>query len=77
MQVRGFRRRRIADRGFVLSDHVDWTALMQTIEETGCERVIATHGYTGPVVRYLNERGRESIAFETRFKDEGEKEEED
>jgi putative mRNA 3-end processing factor len=75
MQVRGFRRRRSADRGFVLSDHVDWAALMQTIEETGCERVIATHGYTRPLVRYLNERGMEAIAFETRFKDEGEEEE--
>jgi putative mRNA 3-end processing factor len=75
MQVRGFRRRRSADRGFVLSDHVDWAALMQTIEDTGCEHVIATHGYTRPLVRYLNERGMEATAFETRFKDEGEEEE--
>jgi len=75
MQVRGFRRRRSADRGFVLSDHVDWSGLMQTIEETGRQRVIATHGYTRPLVRYLNERGMEAIAFETRFKDEGEEEE--
>ncbi len=75
MQVRGFRRRRSADRGFVLSDHVDWPGLMQTIEETGAKRVIATHGYTGPVVRYLNERGMDAAAFETRFRDEGEEEE--
>jgi putative mRNA 3-end processing factor len=75
MQVRGFRRRRSADRGFVLSDHVDWPGLMHTIEETGAQRVIATHGYTGPVVRYLTERGMEAAAFETRFKDEGEEEE--
>jgi putative mRNA 3-end processing factor len=32
MQVRGFRRRRSADRGFIVSDHVDWPALMQTID---------------------------------------------
>ena len=75
MQVRGIRRRRSADRGFVLSDHVDWSALMQTIEETRCERVVATHGYTRPLVRYLKERGMDAIAFETRFKDEGEEEE--
>jgi putative mRNA 3-end processing factor len=77
MQVRGIRRRRSADRGFVISDHVDWPALMQTIEETGCERVIATHGYIRPLVRYLSERGMEALAFETRFKDEGEEEEEE
>jgi putative mRNA 3-end processing factor len=75
MQVRGIRRRRSADRGFVLSDHVDWPALMQTIEESGASKVILTHGYTGPVVRYLRERGRDASAFETRFKNEGEEEE--
>jgi putative mRNA 3-end processing factor len=76
MQVRGIRRRRSADRGFVISDHVDWPALMQTIEETGCERVIATHGYTRPVVRFLAEKGMDAMAFETSFKDDGEDEEE-
>ena len=75
MQVRGFRRRRSADRGFVISDHVDWPALMQTIDETGAERIIATHGYTGPLVRYLSEKGTHATAFETRFKNEGEDDE--
>ena len=32
MRVRGNRRRRGFDRGFVLSDHVDWPALLRTIE---------------------------------------------
>lgn len=76
MQVRGIRRRRSADRGFVLSDHVDWLALMQTIEESEASRVILTHGYTQLVARFLRERGMEADAFETRFKDEGEEEEE-
>jgi putative mRNA 3-end processing factor len=75
--VRGFRRRRSADRGFVLSDHVDWPALMQTISETKCERVIATHGYTQTLVRYLTEKGMDAIAFETRFKNEGEEDEDE
>ena len=35
MQVRGARRRRAIDRGFVLSDHVDWPALLGAIEATG------------------------------------------
>jgi putative mRNA 3-end processing factor len=75
MQVRGFRRRRSADRGFVLSDHVDWNGLLKTIEETGAQRVIFTHGYSAAMARYLTEKGMEASAFETRFKNEGEEEE--
>ena len=64
MQVRGARRRRSLDRGFVLSDHVDWPALISTIGATGAERVWVTHGYREQVVRFLTERGiaAESIA---------------
>ncbi len=75
MQVRGFRRRQAADRGFVLSDHVDWPGLLQTIRESGAQHIIATHGYTGPVVRYLREQGMEAEEFATRFKGEGDDEE--
>ncbi len=32
MQIRGARRRRALDRGFVLSDHVDWPALLAAID---------------------------------------------
>ena len=47
MQVRGNRRRRGLDRGFVLSDHADWPGLLAAIEATGAERVFATHGSVG------------------------------
>ena len=47
MLVRGARRRRSLDRGFPLSDHVDWPGLLEAIEATGAERVWVTHGYTG------------------------------
>jgi putative mRNA 3-end processing factor len=57
MQVRGARRRRAIDRGFVLSDHVDWPALLGAIEATGAECVWVTHGYREQVVRYLTEKG--------------------
>lgn len=77
MQVRGQRRRQAVDRGFVLSDHVDWPNLMATIEGSGAEHVIATHGYTGPLVRYLRERGLSAAEFPTRFKGEMEDTEED
>jgi len=39
MQIRGNRRRRAMDRGFVLSDHVDWPDLLMTIRDTQAEEV--------------------------------------
>lgn len=67
MRIRGTRRRRAVDRGFVLSDHADWTDLMATIRETGAEQVWVTHGYTAAVARYLRERGIEAYTIETRY----------
>ncbi len=67
MRVRGQRRRRSIDRGFVLSDHVDWPGLMATVRETGAERVFVTHGYTAAVARWLSEQGLEAYPLETRF----------
>ncbi len=57
MQIRGNRRRRNVDRGFVISDHVDWPDLIRTIHETGARRVIATHGDASALVRILREEG--------------------
>lgn len=67
MRVRGQRRRRSIDRGFVLSDHVDWPGLMATVAETGAERVLVTHGYTNVVARWLSEQGLDAHPLETRF----------
>jgi putative mRNA 3-end processing factor len=67
MQVRGTRRRRAIDRGFVLSDHADWEGLLWAIRETGAARVGVTHGYVGPLVRWLKESGLESFAVPTRY----------
>jgi putative mRNA 3-end processing factor len=74
MQIRGNRRRQAVDRGFVLSDHVDWPNLQSTIAGTGAEHIIATHGYTGPLVRYLRESGKSAEEFRTRFEGDGETE---
>ncbi|CAN5295302.1 ligase-associated DNA damage response exonuclease [soil metagenome] len=70
MRVRGARRRRSLDRGFVMSDHADWQGLTETIAATGAERVLVTHGYTPPLVRYLTELGIDAQALETAFKGE-------
>lgn len=69
MQLRGARRRRAVDRGFVLSDHADWPGLQQAIAATGAERVIVTHGYEAVMVRWLQERGLQAGSFETEFGD--------
>ncbi len=67
MRVRGARRRRALDRGFTLSDHVDWPSLMRAVDATGASQVWVTHGYTAPVVRWLRERGLDACAVQTRF----------
>lgn len=62
MQIRGNRRRRALDRGFVLSDHADWPALLQTVAESRAERILTTHGYAEELTRFLREKG---LAAET------------
>lgn len=73
MRIRGARRRRSLDRGFVLSDHADWPGLMSAIRASGAQRVWVTHGYRAPVVDWLKEQGLDAQAVETRF--EGEQDE--
>lgn len=70
MQIRGARRRRALDRGFVLSDHADWPGLLWAIKSCGAEQVYVTHGYVEPLVRWLNETGLDARSFETPFGDE-------
>ena len=65
MRVRGVRRQRSYDRGFVISDHADWPALLQTVTDTGASRVLATHGYAEPFARHLSENGIESGVIRT------------
>lgn len=67
MRIRGTRRRRSVDRGFVLSDHVDWPGLLAAIEATGAERVLLTHGYTEVVAHWLRTRGKDARALVTRY----------
>jgi putative mRNA 3-end processing factor len=72
MRIRGTRRRRSLDRGFVLSDHADWPALLQAIDETRAETVWVTHGYRAPLVRWLEEHGRRAVIVETPQEEDGE-----
>jgi len=70
MRLRGNRRRRGVDRGFVLSDHADWPGLQQAIRATGASRIIVTHGSVSTMVRWLQEQGLQASGFVTRYGDE-------
>jgi putative mRNA 3-end processing factor len=72
MRVRGTRRRRGFDRGFVISDHADWPDLLRTIADTGAERVLTTHGYSDSLARYLREQGQAAGTLATPFQGETE-----
>ncbi len=72
MAIRGAKRRRAADRGFVLSDHADWDGLISAIDSTGCECVYLTHGYTATFTRYLNEIGFNASEVHTLYGDDEE-----
>lgn len=70
MSIRGMRRRRTVDRGFALSDHVDWPSLLGTIRATGAEQVLVTHGYRESLVRWLTEHGVQARVVASAWKGE-------
>jgi putative mRNA 3-end processing factor len=73
MAVRGTRRRRSADRGFVLSDHADWEGLVSAITATEAEKVYLTHGNTASFGRFLQEeKGIDAVELKTLFGEEEE-----
>jgi putative mRNA 3-end processing factor len=63
MQVRGARRRRGYDRGFIVSDHADWRGLVRSVEDCGAKRIYVTHGDGEALIRYLRERGHDARAL--------------
>ena len=67
MMVRGARRQRAVDRGFVLSDHADWPELLEAIGATRAETVYVTHGFIPELVRWLNENGTNAVPLKTKF----------
>ena len=67
MALRGARRRRNADKGFVLSDHADWEGLNKAISLTGAENVFVTHGYTDILSKWLIDKGLNAHPLETNF----------
>jgi len=67
MALRGVRRRRSVDRGFIMSDLADWKGLNDAIRATGAERIFVTHGYTSVFRRWLEEQGYDAAIVETAY----------
>jgi putative mRNA 3-end processing factor len=70
MQMRGARRRRAADIGFVLSDHADWNDLNTAIKATEAQEIYVTHGFSRIYSQYLKEKGYDAKVVETAFEGE-------
>ncbi|MDX2244413.1 MAG: ligase-associated DNA damage response exonuclease [Leptolyngbyaceae cyanobacterium bins.302] len=72
MAVRGARRRRGYERGFVLSDHADWQGLVSTVLQSRASTVYVTHGQSDVLSRYLNEvLDIHALPLKTLFEGEG------
>ena len=69
MMLRGRKNWQHLDKGFILSDHADWQELNATINATGCERVVITHGYSEVMAKWLCEQGYEALAEKTTYND--------
>ena len=67
MALRGVRRRRAADQGFIVSDHADWDGLNTAIKETEAEKIFVTHGYTSQFQRWLSEQGYDAHIVSTDY----------
>lgn len=71
MQLRGARRRRNADMGFVMSDHCDWAGLNEAVLATGAENIYVTHGYRSIYAKWLREQYKlNAVELETQFEGE-------
>ena len=67
MALRGTRRRRNPDKGFILSDHADWSGLNQAVEATGADHIYVTHGYRNALAGWFNEKGKNASVLDTEF----------
>ncbi|MGB1915584.1 MAG: ligase-associated DNA damage response exonuclease [Paracoccaceae bacterium] len=67
MAIRGIKRRRAADKGFVISDHADWNGLNLAIKATEAEKIFVTHGYTDSFSKWLQFKGLNASVVKTEF----------
>ncbi|NVJ88569.1 MAG: ligase-associated DNA damage response exonuclease [Flavobacteriaceae bacterium] len=67
MQIRGNRRWKGVDAGFVVSDHADWDGLLTAVKATEAEKVYVTHGSQAVFSKYLNDIGIKAHELKTEF----------
>jgi putative mRNA 3-end processing factor len=60
MQLPYSEKRFKVEKGFTISDHVDWNALNKVVKDTGASRVFTIHGFTKQFTQWLNDQGIES-----------------
>ncbi len=65
MATKKMRKSNSGDRGFVLSDHVDWPSLLTAVSETGADQIYTNHGFSKEVAKYLSERGYDARVLPT------------
>jgi putative mRNA 3-end processing factor len=63
MRVRGRARQRGVELPLVVSDHVDWDDLLQTIEEVQAQEIWVTHGRDDALVHQIAKMGRRGRAL--------------
>lgn len=67
MAIRGTRRRRNPDIGFILSDHADWKGLNLAVDATGADHIYVTHGYRNALANWFAEKGKHASVLDTEF----------
>lgn len=70
MTLRGARRRRNVDTGFVLSDHADWHELNEAVKLSQAEHIYVTHGYTSVFAGWLSQNGYDARTVQTEYEGE-------
>jgi putative mRNA 3-end processing factor len=62
MCASGAPQRHGVERGFVLSDHADWQGVIDTVKESGAERVWTLHGHAEELAAQLRSMGLDACA---------------
>ena len=60
MRVRNRARQKGVELPLVISDHADWEALCTTVAETGCSKLLVTHGEADALVYWARSQGIEA-----------------
>lgn len=72
MRIRARARQHGVELPLVVSDHVDWPELIETVIETGAEEIWVTHGREDALVHHLSTLGRKAKALALVGRDEEE-----